>query len=220
MGARIYGRPARRRAAWLVACLLSLGAAGQLDAQIAWDTPRMMGPESPTGFGVHWMRSSALGPELDAGMITFGFPGTGGAVSVRGGAAQDLDDDLSVFGGIDLRTTIATHTDSQPLDVAWVGGIGAGVPTNSERVAVLSLPMTLSAGRSWSSGSVWLAPYVSLGVAFDLYIGSEGPEEEFDWSPTADVGLDLALDPGRRFVIRVGASLGARHAFAAGLNVG
>ena len=68
MGARIYGRPARRRAAWLVACLLSLGAAGQLDAQIAWDTPRMMGPESPTGFGVHWMRSSALGPELDAGM--------------------------------------------------------------------------------------------------------------------------------------------------------
>jgi hypothetical protein len=153
-------------------------------------------------------------------MITFGMPGTGGAVSLRGGAAQDLDDDLAVFGGIDLRAIIATHTEDQPLDLAWVGGIGAGAPTNSERIATISLPMAVAAGRSWSSGSVWIAPYVSLGVAFDLHVGADSPEEEFDWSPTADVGLDLALDAGRRFVVRVGASLGARHAVAVGLDVG
>jgi hypothetical protein len=153
-------------------------------------------------------------------MITFGLPGTGGTVSLRGGAGQDLDDELSVFGGIDLRAQIAAHTDSQPLDLAWVAGIGAGGPTNSERVVTLSLPISIAAGRSWSSGSVWLAPYVSLGVAFDLYVGSDAPDEEFDWSPTADIGLDLALDEGRRFVVRVGASVGDRHAVAVGLNVG
>jgi hypothetical protein len=60
---------------------------------------------------------------------------------------------------------------------------------------------------------------VSVGVAFDLHVGGEAPEEEFEWSPTADLGLDLALDAARRFVIRVGASLGDRHAVAVGLNV-
>lgn len=54
-------------------------------------------------------------------MVTFGLPGTGGAISVRGGAAQDDEDDLSVFGGVDLRASIATHDHEQPLDIAWVG---------------------------------------------------------------------------------------------------
>lgn len=84
---------------------------------------------------------------------------------------------------------------------------------------MVSLPIAVSAGRSWSSGSVWLAPYVSLGVTFDLHVGAEAPDEEFEWSPTADLGLDLALDPGRRFVVRAGASLGDRNAVAVGLSV-
>lgn len=67
---------------------------------------------------------------------------------------------------------------------------------------------------------MWLAPYVSLGVAFDLHVGSDAPEDEFEWSPTADLGIDLALDSRRRFVVRVGASLGERHAIAVGLSVG
>jgi len=188
-------------------------------AQIAWDTPRMVGPESPTGFGVYFLRSSALGGEMDAAMGTLGLPGTNGSVSLRGGAAVNADDDLTVFGGIDVRAPIARHTDTQPLDIEWTAGIGAGAPAQGERWALVSLPMALSAGRSWSSGSVWLAPYVSLGVAFDLNVGGDAPDEEFEWSPTADVGLDLALDAGRRFVVRVGASLGDRHAVAVGLNV-
>lgn len=213
-------RLTRTGAVLIAATLLALLPPAPARAQIAWDTPRMIGPESPAGFGVYFIRSAALGPEVDAGMITFGLPGTGGAVSVRGGAAQDLDDDFTVFGGIDLRAPIATHTDDQPLDLAWVAGIGAGAPTNSERVGTISLPMSISAGRSWSSGSVWLSPYVSLGVAFDLHVGAEAPEDEFEWSPAADLGLDLALDAARRFVVRVGASIGARHAVAVGLDVG
>lgn len=129
------------------------------------------------------------------------------------------DDDLSVFGGIDVRTALARHTESQPLDIEWTAGIGAGAPAQGERYALVSLPTAVSVGRSWSSGSVWLAPYVSLGVTFDLNIGADAPEEEFEWSPTADLGLDMALDPGRRFVLRVGTSLGDRHAVAVGVNV-
>jgi len=204
----------------LIATALMLSSPGMARAQVAWDTPRMIGPESPTGFGVYFLRSSALGPEMDAAMVTFGLPGTGGAVSLRGGAAVDDQDDFSVFGGIDVRTPIARHTEDQPLDLEWIAGIGAGAPTQGERYALLSLPMAVSAGRSWSSGSVWLAPYVSLGVTFDLNVGGDAPDEEFEWSPTADVGLDLALDAGRRFIVRVGASLGDRHAVAVGLSVG
>lgn len=194
-------------------------APATVSAQIAWDTPRMIGPESPAGFGVYWVRSSVLGPELDGAMATFGLPGTGGAISVRGGAAENEDGELSVFGGLDLRTAVARHTDDQPLDLEWTGGIGAGAPTHSARVATITVPTVLSVGRSWSSGSVWLAPYASIGVAFDLHVGADSPEDEFEWSPTADVGLDMALDAARRFVIRVGASLGDRHALAVGLGV-
>jgi hypothetical protein len=188
-------------------------------AQVAWDTPRMVGPESPAGFGVYYLRSSALGPKMDAALVTLGLPGTGGSVAVRGGVAADDEDDLSVFGGVDIRASVARHTEDQPLDLEWTAGIGAGVPTTGTRYAVLSLPTAISAGRSWSSGSVWLAPYVSLGVAFDLNVGADAPDEEFEWSPTADIGLDLALDAARRFVVRVGASLGDRHAVAVGLDV-
>jgi hypothetical protein len=216
-------RPMRFRFGTLTLILLgpaiSFGAPTALRAQTAWDTPRMVGPESPTGFGVYWLRSSALGEAMDGAIVTFGLPGTGGAVSVRGGAVVDAEDDLTAFGGIDVRAAIAMHTDDQPLDIAWTAGIGAGAPTRGERYAVVSLPTAISAGRSWASGSVWMAPYVSLGVAFDLNVGADAPDEEFQWSPTADVGLDLALDAGRRFIVRVGASLGDRHAVAVGLNV-
>lgn len=203
----------------LVAASLLAGSPTATRAQMAWDTPRMVGPESPTGFGVYWLRTSAFGPTMDAAMGTFGLPRTGGALSLRGGAATDEEDDFYVFGGIDVRAPIARHTDDQPLDLEWIAGIGAGAPTGGERYALVSLPIAVSAGRSWSSGSVWLAPYVSLGVTFDLHVGAEAPDEEFEWSPTADLGLDLALDPGRRFVVRAGASLGDRNAVAVGLSV-
>ena len=219
MGIRPMRSPPRLSTAILLVPALWLGAPAAALAQIAWDTPRMIGPESPTGFGLYWVRSAALGPELDAVMATFGIPGTGGAVSLRGGAAVDEENDFSVFGGIDVHAPIARHTADQPLDLEWTAGIGAGAPTRGERYAIVSLPMAVSVGRSWSSGSVWLAPYVSLGVSLDLNVGADAPEEEFEWSPTADLGLDLALDPGRRFIVRVGASLGDRHALAVGLDV-
>lgn len=202
----------------LAAAVLALP--GPADAQVAWDSPRLIGPESPGGLGLYWLRSSAVGDEVDAAIATWALPGLGGSVIVRGGVAKDADDELSGMAGVDLRAPIARHSDQQPLDVEWYAGFGAGGWAQEGRYVVITLPMGLSAGRSWTSGAVWLAPYVSLGVALDLDLGDEAPEEEFTVSPAADIGLDFALDPGRRVIVRVATSLGDRQALAVGLSFG
>ena len=153
-------------------------------------------------------------------MGTWAFPGTGGRIVLRGGAGVDDEDRVSAFGGVDLRAPLASHTDEQPLDLAWHAGVGAGGGAQDGQWLVISVPMGISAGRSWTSGSVWLAPYVSIGAALDVNFGDDAPEDEFRVTPAADVGLDLALDPGRNFVIRTAISLGDRQAFAIGLAVG
>lgn len=202
----------------VAACVLVLAAVvgAPAAAQIVWDTPRMIGPESPRGFGLYWLRAGALPEDNDAAFVTLAMPGFGGSVSVRGGAGEGVAGEIAGFGGVDLRAPIARHTDTQPLDIEWTGGAGVSV---GEYILV-SVPMGISAGRSWSSGSVWFAPYVSLGAALDFRTGDEAPEEEFEVQPSAGVGLDLAFDSARRFVLRTATSLGDRQAIAVGLAIG
>jgi hypothetical protein len=202
----------------VAAILLSMPPA--VHAQIAWDTPRLIGPESPRGLSVLWLRSEVPEGRTDGAMATWALPGTDGRVILRGGAGLDDADRVSVFGGIDLRTPLARHTEEQPLDLEWYAGFGAGGGGGSEQYMVLTLPLGVSAGRAWTSGSVWLAPYVALGVALDLVIGEDAPDDELTASPAADLGIDFALDAGRRFIIRVATSLGDRQALALGLNLG
>jgi hypothetical protein len=103
----------------------------------------------------------------------------------------------------------------QPFDLAWTTGAGLGAGEN----VLITLPMGVSGGRSWSSGSVWLAPYVSVGVALDVWLGDVEGQDEFVASPSLDLGLDLALDAGRRVVLRAATSLGDRQAIAVGAMV-
>lgn len=207
---------------WLVALVIAAIAtmAEPGRAQVGWDTPRMIGPESPGGLSALWLRSSAPGVEGDGAIGIWSLPGSGRRVLVRGGAVLDEDDRVSAFGGIDVRTPLARHTESQPLDIEWYAGVGAGGGVQEEQYVLVTLPMGVSVGRSWSSGAVWLAPYLSMGVALDLALGDEAPDEPYAVTPAADVGLDFALDSARRFVFRVGASLGDRQAVAVGLAVG
>jgi len=202
-------------------------AAGPTDgtAQIAWDTPRMIGPETPSGLGFYWVRGETLPGDDDAVFTSFGLPGTNGSVILRGGVGYGVAGEESAFGGVDLRTPIARHTDTQPLDIEWTGGAGFGVG----EYWLFTVPIALSAGRSWSSGSVWFAPYVSLGVAFDYRWDTsdpddEGsdflPDEEFEIGSSAGVGADIAFDRARHFVLRFAAALGDRQAIAIGLSIG
>lgn len=197
---------------------LAVAAVVPASAQIAWDTPSLTGPESPSGLGVYWMRAEALPGDDDAVFGTWSLPGTGGAVTVRGGIGTGVAEENAAFGGIDLRAPIATHTDTQPLDLAWSGGAGVGVG----EYLLASVPFALSAGRSWSSGSVWFAPYVSVGTTLDYRYGDSDfvPDEEFEIQATAGLGVDMAFDAARRFVLRAATSLGDRQAIAVGLVIG
>jgi hypothetical protein len=207
-------RPIAALGVVLLACPLAARA------QVAWDAPRLLGPESPGGLGVYWLRASSLEVETDAAMGTWGLPGTDGRIVLRGGAGVDEEDRVSAFGGVDLRAPLARHTSEQPLDLAWHAGVGAGGGAQDGQYLVVSVPMGISAGRSWTSGSVWLAPYASVGVVLDLNFGDDAPDDEFGVTPAVDVGVDVALDPDRDFVIRTAISLGDRQAFAIGLNLG
>lgn len=202
----------------------ALAVAGSLSAlapaaaagQILWDAPRMIGPESPAGVGFYWLRAEALPADGDAVFATLPLPGTGGGVTLRGGLGEGATDELAGFGGIDVRALIARHDESQPLDIGWNAGVGGSYG----EYLIVSVPVGLSAGRSWSSGSVWFAPYVGLGAVLDYRRGEEAPDEEFALEANAEVGVDMAFDTARRFILRAAASLGDRQAVAVGLAIG
>ncbi|MBT8488725.1 MAG: hypothetical protein KJO65_07890, partial [Gemmatimonadetes bacterium] len=158
----------------------------------------------------------ALPDDGDAVFATLPVPGTGGGVTLRGGLGEGATDELAGFGGINVRSLLARHDESQPLDIGWNAGIGGSYG----EYLILSLPVGLSAGRSWSSGAVWFAPYVGLGAVLDYRRGEEAPDDEFALEPNAEVGMDLAFDTSRHIVLRAAASLGDRQAVAVGLAIG
>lgn len=206
----------------LVACaLLAVGAQvpSHASAQIAWDTPRMLGPNTEGGLSAHWLQAETLPGDGEGVMVVWQPPGLPDNVFLRGGAGTGAGDSSAGFGGIDVRSRIATGRPGQPLDIAWIAGAGVGVG----EYMLITVPVGLTAGRTWASGSVWFSPYVGVGIAMDYRATLDDedavPDEEFDVYPTADVGLDLALDPGRRFILRAAASLGDRQATALGITI-
>ena len=205
-----------RLASLLLAAAMLLPAS--LSAQLAWETPRMLGPSSPGGLAVHWLQAETLPGDGEALLVVWQPPGLPEGLFLRGGAGTGAGDESAGFGGIDVRAPIAAARPGPPLDLAGIAGAGVGVG----EYLLFTVPLGLTAGRSWASGSVWFSPYVGVGLALDYRRALDDdavPDDEFDVYPTADLGVDLALDPGRRFVIRAGASLGDRQAIALGASI-
>jgi hypothetical protein len=198
----------------LIAATLTLPLAAV--AQVPWETPRLMGPDSPQGFGLLWTRFGTLPGDGDGLMAVWRTAGLPAGVSLRVGGAEGAGGRTAVFAGVDVRSPLARHGTDQPLDLAWTAGAGLGAGD----YALLTVPVGISAGRSWSSGAIWLAPYVGVGLAMDLALGSDAPADEFEVSPAIDLGMDLALDRRRTVVLRVAAALGDRHAIAVGVSAG
>lgn len=206
-----------RRAALLLvtAAAVSGGLSGPAAAQIVWDTPRMIGPESPSGLGLYWMRAGARPGDEDVFLGTWSVPGFDGAVVLRGGGGEGAGGETAAFGGVDFHAPLTRHGSGQPLDLEWNAGAGFSVG----QYVLVSVPMGVSAGRSWASGSVWFAPYVFAGAALEFRTGDEAPDEEFKVEATGGLGVDLSFDPSRRFVLRASAALGERQAVAVGFVV-
>ena len=138
---------------WLL-MVVALAAAvpGALCAQLAFETPRLLGPEGPRGLGVHFVRAGTLPGDHDAVLVTWSPPGLPESVSLRGGSGTGAAGVASAFGGIDVRVPIVRRAPDQPVDVAWTVGLGAGSWKSSSRTPRRSWP---GSKASWRP-SVWL----------------------------------------------------------------
>lgn len=196
--------------------VLGLAAPTGAHAQISPDTPRLVSPHGSGGFGVHWVRAETLPGDDEAVLVTWAFPGLPAGVRLRGGAGTGAGGTTAGFGGVDVQAPVLRGRSDVPFDLDWQSGVGVSVG----EYALVSIPVGLTGAVSWTSGSVWLSPYVSAGLAADLRLGDEAPSDEFGVVPALDIGLDLSLDAARRFVLRASVALGDRQALSVGLAVG
>ncbi len=184
-----------------------LATAGQASAQVAWDAPFLLPPQSQPGLGVYL---------TDPAGGNMGFVGTWRSASkprslgFRLGLANDWRDRLSVLGGVDVSGALTRSTSDFPLDVDWVFGAGMGIG----HYVLVSFPLGLSVGHTFVGDGVRFTPYLTPRVALDAAMGG-GLGSRSDMSLAVDVGLELAFQPTWR--IRFGGSFGDRDAVALGI---
>lgn len=189
---------------------------GLAAAQLAPDSPRLVSPHGSGGLGVHWVRAETL-PGDDAALVaTWAMPGLPSGMRLRGGAGKGAGGVNAAFGGIDYQRPLMRGAAPRPFDLDWQSGVGVSIGDYT----LVTIPVGLTGGVSWTSGTVWMAPYVTAGIAADLRIGDQAPLREFEVSPSLDVGLDLSFDIERKLVLRAAAALGDRQAVSLGIAVG
>ena len=191
----------------------ALGLSMPLAGQFLPDSPRLTGVLEEPGFGVYYLRPSALPGDDVGAMVTWKPSSLPDPVRLRFGGGIGAGDTGAGFAGLDVRVPLQPARGSVRL--AWTAGIGGSYG----EWGIVSLPVGLVAGVVWSEGAVTLSPWAGVGVGFDYQFGDTAPDEEFEVRPAADLGLDLSFDRARRATVRVGLSLGDRNALAAGIAV-
>lgn len=191
-------------------------APADLTAQIAPDSPRLISPRGSGGLGLHLVRAETI-PGDDGVLVgTWALPFLPDGMRFRGGAGKGAGQTSAILGGIDFQRPLMRRTLTGRFDLDWQGGLGVSFG----EYALVTVPVGLTGGVSWTSGAVWLAPYVTAGIAADLRLGGQAPDREFEVNPALDVGVDLAFDIERRVVVRAAAALGDRQALSIGLAFG
>lgn len=199
-----------------VASLLLALVPAAAGAQLAADSPRLISPHGSGGLGVHWVSPAALPGDEGALLGTWAMPGLPTGMRLRGGVGRGVAGTNAAFGGIDLQAPLLRGPSLRSFALDWQTGIGV----SAGEYALVTVPLGLSGGVSWTSGDVWLAPYLTAGLAADLRFGDGAPDREFEVSSSLDIGLDASFDINRRFVLRAAASLGDRQAVSVGLAFG
>jgi hypothetical protein len=180
-------------------------------AQVAWDSPMVLPPNTPDGLGIFLLDTHGGG----IGVMGLWRSPTWN-YGVRAGVAEGrADDRISIFGGVDFAGPITRATADFPLDVDWV--LGAGVAF--EQQVRIAAPLGLTTGHTFHADNATFTPYVTPRVVLDAVIGDEGPPYQrrgMRLGMAVDLGLDLALHQG--LLIRFAATAGQRNAVAIGLN--
>jgi hypothetical protein len=208
--------PMRRSGVAVAGLILALAGAGRAQAQIAWESPMLIGPGAPGGLGLFLMEPWP-GDDF-AVMGTYRTSPVPVGLGFRLGLGEGWRDELAVFGGVDVAGSLLSATDDLPLDVVWFAGAGIGIGED----ALLSFPVGLSVGVVFESEGVRFAPYVAPRVVLDACLGDEdervpfcGRGDNLELDLAADVGLDLSFSPD--WMIRFAASLGDRESLAIGI---
>lgn len=190
----------RNRVLGILAGLFFFGASGAM-AQVVWDSPLLVPPRVSGGVGIFL---------IDPAGGDLGVMGTwrSGNLGLRVGLAEDVRDDLSIFGGVDFTGLITRASNDFPLDVAWVAGAGIGIGDD----ALLSFPLGISLGRGFDADGARFTPYATPRVVLDAFFGDDS---DLDLDLAVDFGLDIAFQPG--WMIRFGATIGDRDALAIGV---
>ncbi|MGW8267049.1 MAG: hypothetical protein ACWGSQ_11825 [Longimicrobiales bacterium] len=188
--------------------LVALFSASEADAQVPWESPLMVGPGSPGGLSV-------LIADPGAGIGAFVHwrgRGSGSRLGYRLGLAEEgrRDNNIAIFGGVDIAGRILDHSDEFPLDMVWVVGLGGGFGSD----ILLSFPFGVSLGRVITTEEVWFHPYLTPRLILDAFFG-DSARDDLDLDFALDLGADFSFSPGWTF--RFGASIGDRDGLAFGL---
>ena len=191
-----------------VALLTALAAAPGAQAQVAWDSPMLLAPGSPGGWGIHIMDTD---PGDGIGVMgTYRSSPAPVGYGFRVGLAEDHTGGLAVFGGLDVSGHLLLPTSERPFGVLWLAGAGLGVGDD----LLVSLPAGVSLGADIDADGILFRPYAAPRVVLDIAFGAE---DELDLGLAVDLGVDLAFDPS--WAIRFGATLGDRDALSIGVNL-
>lgn len=196
-----------------VALTVALAFSTPLKAQVAWDGPLLVGPETPTGWGIY-----LVDPSSSDGIGVLTTWRGGGPLGFRIGLADEGSDDLSIYGGVDISGRLVNAGSEFPLHVSWVGGAGFGVGDDF----AVSFPLGLVVGRAFQAETVGLSPYIGPRLVLDAVFGrngggqGDGNDDDINLGFAVDFGLDLNFDPG--WAVRFGVSGGDRDAIAIGVS--
>jgi len=200
-------RTASKRLVLALVSGLLVVPSGEAMGQVAWDGPLMVSPSAPSGWGLYLSNPSPGG-----GIGVFSTWRAGGPLGFRAGLAEDSQEKLAVFGGVDMSGTLVRATDDFPLDVDWVAGAGFGIGDTS----LLSFPFGASIGRELETEGVWFNPYLTPRVVLDAYFGDDPPSDRLSLGLAVDIGIDVAFDPG--WAVRFAGTFGDRRALGIGIS--
>ncbi len=214
-GRRGGAHGAARRLVTGLGVVLLFAWAVPAQGQAAWESPVLLGPGTPAGWGFYLVDPH---PGSGIGLLTT-FRGEDAPVGLgyRLGLAEGRAGKLAVFAGVDMAGGLVEQTADFPVDVIWFTGAGFGVGDTFE----LSIPLGAGVGRELEVDQVTFHPYVAPRVVLDARITSEdeneGDEDDLSLGFAADLGLDITFEPS--WAVRFGATLGDRTALAIGFSV-
>ncbi|MBI4521606.1 MAG: hypothetical protein HY701_12270 [Gemmatimonadetes bacterium] len=189
--------------------LTLLLAASRGVGQVAWDAPYLVAPIPQPGFGIYLTEPDPG----DLGVLMSWRPvGAWRGIGLRFGIADGPGPgDVSGLAGADFYGSMNRSSQDFPLDVSWVAGVGLGFGD----FVLVSLPLGVSLGHTFSGEGVEFVPYLSPRLILDGYFGRDFPDDDLDLALAVDLSVDVAFSPA--LTIRFGATFGDREALAIGL---